>query len=83
MYPNETTGEELRGIRNVVNEANYTCKLEIEGNKRGSTRTPQHKQAATAKSEAGENEVLWPHTTQRRHHSNNLRRENGEQKTER
>ena len=28
-------------------------------------------------------EVLWPQMTQRRHHSNNFRRENGRQKTKR
>ena len=68
--------------RDVVHEANCTCKLDREGNKRASTRTPQDKQATTAKSEAEENEVLWPHTTQRRHHSNHLRRENGGQNSE-
>ena len=59
MDPNETTGEELRGTREVVHEANCTRKLEREGNKRGSIRSPQHKQAATAKSEAEENEVRY------------------------
>ena len=83
MNPNETTGEELRGIRDVVHEANCTSNLEREGNKRGSTKTPQHKQAATTNCEAEENEVLWPHTTQMRHHLNHIRRENGGQKTER
>ena len=51
MDPNKTTVEELRGIQDMVYEANCTSKLENEGNKRGSNRTPQHKQAATAKSE--------------------------------
>ena len=42
MDPNETTVEELRGILDVVHDANCKSKLEREGNKRGSTRTPQH-----------------------------------------
>ena len=33
MDPNETTGEEHRGIRDVVHEKNCKNKLEREGNK--------------------------------------------------
>ena len=64
----------MYNIQDVVHEAICTSKLEREGNTRGSTRTPQHKLAATAKIEAEENGVQWAHTTQRRHHSNTFRR---------
>ena len=67
----------------MVHGANCKSKLERQDNKQGSTRTPQHKQATTAKTEVEEIGVLWPHTMQRRHPLKTFRRKTGGQKTER